>query len=539
MTSHEQSVEDWGTHLELPTPTAELLTWLSTGTLTEGAAQTAREHRDKIALAVGDHALTHGQLDDKARRLATWLSSRGAGPGQRVVIAAPNSVSFAVAYLAVLHTGSSVSLVHPGLRARELHDLLDLLDPVVSIGSAERVGQFRDRKEAGTVLAIEEATSDPIASLDPLPVQELPPETVAHLAFTSGTTGRPKLVPLTHRNIVASVRAVALAWRWDHSDVLAHGLPLQHAHGLTAIHLSVLTGSTSMVLESFEPDPLCELVERHHATVVFGVPSMYERLLRSDQFSRHHFATVRLIISGSAPLAPPTFAAIEAATGQPPLERYGLTEAGFVLSNEYAGVRRPGSVGLPLPGIELQLVDADGRPVADGLDGEIVVRGPQVFAGYESRSDDDGTDDSFFPGAWFRTGDVGRRFPESGAISITGRLKELIVTGGSNVYPREVELVLESQPGVAAAAVVGMASAEWGEAVTAVIVPRPNERVDVDDLASTLRELLAPHKRPKRYYFVEELPRNHMGKLVRAQLTRELEEGSVPSSQPNPDGPVG
>jgi malonyl-CoA/methylmalonyl-CoA synthetase len=530
----DRSIVDWARHLASPIPPSTLLAQLSTGSLTEIAAQTAQARGDQIALHIGESSLTHSELDERARRLAASLVSRGAGLGTRVVIAAPNSLTFAVAYLAALHTGSAVTLFHPSLRPRELHDLVDLIKPVVSIGSIERVDQLSGRKSAGSVVAIDGSARDSvdaaIATHAPLPLRALDAGTVAHLAFTSGTTGKPKLVPLTHSNIVASVRAIALAWRWDQGDVLVHGLPLHHAHGLTALHLSILTGSKSVVLTHFDPDALCETADQHDATVIFGVPSMYDRLVRSDQFNRQRLSHVRVVVSGSAPLPPTTFAAIEEAIGQPPLERYGLTEAGFVLSNEYDGLRRAGSVGLPLPGIELDLVDANGASVDDEIDGEIVVRGPQIFAGYLSDPGD--ADDPFLPHGWFRTGDLGRRSAETGAVSITGRLKELIVTGGFNVYPREVELVLEAQPGVAAAAVVGMPSDEWGEEVTAVIVAKPGAVINIDGLAATVREVLAPHKRPKRYHIAEDLPRNHMGKLMRAALADELRRGDSRFSSP-------
>jgi malonyl-CoA/methylmalonyl-CoA synthetase len=238
---------------------------------------------------------------------------------------------------------------------------------------------------------------------------------------------------------------------------------------------------------------------------------MYERLVGWDGFAGAALDSLRLVVSGSAPLSPAVARRVEAVVDQVPLERYGTTESGLDVSNLDDGPRRPGTVGIPLPGIELRVVDEGGDAVAEGEDGEIVVRGPQVFAGY--RGDPSATAAAFFDGGWFRTGDIGRVDPADGWLSITGRAKDLIISGGMNVYPREVELALEEFDAVARAAVVGVPSERWGEAVMAAVVPAPGARLDEEELLAFASERLAPYKRPKHVVAVDELPVNHMGKV--------------------------
>ena len=380
---------------------------------------------------------------------------------------------------------------------------------------------------------------------------------IAHLAFTSGTTGAPKAAPLTHGNVLASVRGLIGAWRWSADDVLVHALPLQHPHGLTAVQMTLLAGSRSAVLSKFEPAALCRAVAAHRATVLFAVPAVYARLLDWPGLADADLSSLRLAVSGSAPLPTRHSDALAEVLGHRPLERYGLTETGFVLSNLHDGERLGGAVGYPLPGAEVRIVDPAGAPAPDRTVGEIVVRGPQVFSGYSGAghgTDDSGAghgpDDSgarstdptggflggaesgepaepsnlgaadpasgFLDGGWFRTGDLGVRDPGTGAVSVTGRSKDVIITGGLNVHPVEVEQVLEAQPGVRAAAVAGLPSERWGEEVTAFVVA--DGPLDTGELAAAAAVELAPYKRPKRYIVVDDLPRNHMGKLVRSRL---------------------
>jgi malonyl-CoA/methylmalonyl-CoA synthetase len=489
---------------------------LTKGSIPDCARAIAERSPQREAIRVGDDAISHAELDEQSRRLASWLRNHGVTLGSTVLVAGANSLEFVVCYVAALRAGARVTTAGSSLQAAELARLVEVARPDVSLVSAECDAKLRSLGWTSSGLVIDDdgpngtraAIATEVAGADP----PIPSSAIAHLSFTSGTTGRPKAVPLTHSNVLASARAVMLAWRWSADDVLVHALPLQHAHGLTAVHLSLVGGSRSIVLPEFEPRTWCEAVAAHRATVVFCVPTMYDRLLAWDGLATADLSSLRLATSGSAPLAPSLSDAVAATLGQRPLERYGLTEAGFVLSNLYEH-REAGRVGYPLPGIEVGIVDHAGQPVADNTDGEIIVRGPQVFAGYGPAAEDTS---AFLPGGWFRTGDLGRRSSPSAAIAITGRLKELIISGGMNVSPREVELVLESQPGVREAAVVGRPSPRWGEEVCAFLVT--NGTVDIAAIDRSIRSALAAHKRPKRYAVIESLPRNAMGKLDRSRL---------------------
>jgi malonyl-CoA/methylmalonyl-CoA synthetase len=273
-----------------------------------------------------------------------------------------------------------------------------------------------------------------------------------------------------------------------------------------------------VLLPRFDPERLIRTLGEASATVLFAVPAMYERLAGAGGFER---GSLRLWVSGSAPLSPALASRLAELLGEPPLERYGSTEAGLCVSNPLEGPRKVGSVGFPLPGLEAAIADPEhGGPLPPGEDGEILVRGPQVFAGYWRNQE--ATDESFRPGGWFRTGDVGRVDPDDGDLAITGRLKEMIVSGGLNVYPREVELVLEAHPAVERAAVVGLPSERWGEEVVGVVVPADGGKVEADALVRHARERLSAYKCPKRVVAVAELPVTSTGKVRRAELVQRV-----------------
>jgi malonyl-CoA/methylmalonyl-CoA synthetase len=338
---------------------------------------------------------------------------------------------------------------------------------------------------------------------DPPALDAAGPDDPALLPYTSGTTGTPKGALLSHGNLLASAEALLLAWRWTADDRLVLCLPLFHMHGLgVGLHGTLLAGAQAVLLSRFEPDAV--LAACRDATMFFGVPTMYARL--ADAADPTPLGGLRLCVSGSAPLAADLHARIAARTGQVVVERYGMTETVMLVSNPYDGERRPGTVGLPLPGVEVRLAEGSG---------EILVRGPNVFAGYWRRPDTAGV--TFTADGWFRTGDVGEH-DEAGYLRIVGRSKELIITGGYNVYPREVEDVLRSHPAVADAAVVGTPSAEWGEVVTAYVEMAAGGSVDPEALLAWAAGLLAPYKRPRLVHRVDALPRNALGKVVRDRL---------------------
>ncbi len=317
-------------------------------------------------------------------------------------------------------------------------------------------------------------------------------------------------MPLSHGNLLASAHAVRLAWRWEPDDNLALCLPLFHVHGLgVGLHGTLVTGAAATVIPRFEPGAIGEAVTKAGATMLFGVPTMYHRLAESPNLP--DLAALRLAVSGSAPLPAELHAAVRAGCGQAVLERYGMTETVMLVSNPYDGERRPGTVGFPLPGVQVRLAPREGGTA------EIEVRGPNVIAGYLDNPA--ATAEAYTSDGWFRTGDLGV-VDADGYLTISGRAKELIITGGYNVYPREVEEVLRSHAGVLDAAVVGAASEQWGETVVGFVVP-----VDAVDEAMLLSELdewcaerLVPYKRPREWRIVESIPRNALGKIMRHEL---------------------
>jgi malonyl-CoA/methylmalonyl-CoA synthetase len=516
------SLAAWRRHLGGPAPRG-IRAELGTGTIAGLASATARAHPDRKAVRVGERMLTHGELDDQARRLASWLSAQGAGPGSRVLLACGNSLEYVVGYLATLHAGAAVVAVNAMLTATEVAAIVGAVDPVAALVAGERREQLLDLGGVAHVLALDgtgrDGLADVLARGRPIDPGGADSSDIAHLAFTSGTTGRPKPTPLSHGNVLASVRSVMTAWRWRADDVLVHALPLQHGHGVSGLHAVLLSGACLVLVPDFTPEELCRAVSEQSATVMFAVPTMYERLLGWGG-AGDRLRGLRLATTGSAGMSPRTSEAMVEVMGQRPLERYGLTETGFVLSNHF-DQRVAGAVGIALPGAEVCVVGPDGDRRADGVDGEIVVRGPQVFDGY--LGDVGGSE--WLPGAggWFRTGDLGVMDPATGFVSVVGRAKEVIITGGLNVYPREVELALEAVPGVAGVAVVGLPSSRWGEQVTAFVVVAPGETLEPGVLRAHAETVLAAYKRPKEYRVVADLPRNHLGKVVRSVLVAEAQ----------------
>jgi malonyl-CoA/methylmalonyl-CoA synthetase len=286
--------------------------------------------------------------------------------------------------------------------------------------------------------------------------------------------------------------------------------------------MTLLAGSRAVIYSRFDPARLCAAIESERATVLFAVPAIYEKLAAWKGIDETDFSSLRLPIAGSSALSPALARRVSSLLDRDVLERYGSTESGLSVSNPYDGPRKFGSVGVPLPGTELSIVDELGCVLEPGEDGEIVLRGPQVFSGYWNLPD--ATEENFYAGGWFRTGDVGRVDPEDGYLTITGRLKEMIISGGLNIYPREVELVLEEHATIDGAAVVGIPSERWGEEVVAFVVPAGEGGVDEEGLSAHARESLSAYKCPKRFFVVDDLPRNEMGKVLKDELVRRAGE---------------
>jgi malonyl-CoA/methylmalonyl-CoA synthetase len=346
---------------------------------------------------------------------------------------------------------------------------------------------------------------------------------LAVIIYTSGTTGRSKGAMVTHRNLLSNSKVLVDYWGFSDRDVLLHALPVFHIHGLfVANHCALLSGAKLLWHRKF--DSVLVLRDLARATVMMGVPTFYTRLLAHPGFDREACRNMRLFISGSAPLQPETFREFKQRSGQSILERYGMSEAGMICSNPLHGERRAGSVGLPLHGVSLRIAGKDDDPLGQGSVGSIQIRGENVFAGYWRNPDK--TRVEFTEDGYFRTGDIGA-MDSDGYVSIVGRAKDVIISGGYNVYPKEIELLLDALPGVMESAVIGIPHPDLGEAVTAVLVPKRGALLDPAAMIAELKNNLANYKVPKQIYVVDEMPRNAMGKVQKA-LLRELHGRTTP-----------
>jgi malonyl-CoA/methylmalonyl-CoA synthetase len=448
-------------------------------------------------LRAGERALTRDELRDEAANIAGGLRERGVAPGDRVAVYAANSLDWVLGYLAIQRAGGVAVMMNPDYHRAEAEHILHDSEPRFAIADARRAEIVRS-------IGVEVISVEELPRADPTPMPNLTPESPAAILYTSGTTGRPKGALLDQGNLLAQARGAIEVWRWTESDVLVHALPLFHLHGLgMGLHGTLLSGG-SAVLVPFTPENVVREMT-HGGTMLFGVPSMYQRLCEWLDEHPTDLRHVRVFVCGSAPLPPALFERCERLLGQKPVERYGITEGGIVVTNPYDGPRQPGRVGYPFPGVEVRL----------GEQNEVQLKGGQVFMGYWRNPQ--ATKEAFTDDGFFRTGDVGE-IGEDGSLAIRGRIKELIITGGFNVYPREVELVLEEHPSVHEVAVAGVPSERWGEEVTAFVVPAPSAELDEEQLIAFTHERLASYKCPKRVVRVDALPRNAMGKVQRSVL---------------------
>lgn len=444
--------------------------------------------------------LTTAELEDRTRQVAGRLIGTGLEPGDRVVLSAATSAAQVVAYVALLRAGLIVVPVNTDYREPEVARIVRSAMPRAAIieDPAHRGWVTRASDHPVLVTGLEVGLPDHDADIDQAAAQD-----TALLIYTSGTTGEPKGVGLTHGNLLAGARAVELAWRWEQEDHLLLTLPLFHLHGLgVGINGTLSAGARATLRPGFAVDDVAARLEDREHTVFFGVPAMYQRLAESGRLDV--LRGLRLTVSGSAPLPAELAERIEAGAGELPLERYGMSETVMLTSNPYHGVRRAGSVGWPLPGVQLRLDD----------DGEVEVKGPNVIDGYWNHPQ--ATAEAFTADGWFRTGDIGRR-DDDGRLALIGRNKELIISGGYNVYPREVEDVLLAHPAIREVAVVGRPSERWGEEVMAFVVAA--EPVEADAVIDFAKDRLVGYKAPKQVRFLDALPVNALGKVVRSELT--------------------
>ncbi|MFI4974722.1 MAG: AMP-binding protein [Caulobacterales bacterium] len=443
--------------------------------------------RGKPCFLLPEGAISYGELEAGAGRMAALLAAKGVKPGDRVAVQAAKSPPAVMLYLAILRIGAVYLPLNTAYTASEIEYFVQDAEPVLFV--TDPAALAREAAGLAPLSAIHAARSGDLASI----------------IYTSGTTGRSKGAMLSHGNLAANALALHEAWGFTPDDVLLHALPIFHVHGLfVALHCAFLSGAPMLWLGRFDEEAVLAALPR--ATVMMGVPTFYTRLLADPRFTRAAAAHMRLFICGSAPLLESSFHAFEARTGMRILERYGMSEAAIITSNPLQGERVAGSVGFPLPGVSLRV---------DAGTGVIEIKGPSVFNGYWRNPEK--TREEFTPDGYFTTGDVGRVDPD-GRVWISGRAKDLIISGGYNVYPKEIELVLDELPGVVESAVIGAPHPDFGEAVVAVIAGSGDEAAVI----RAAREKLAGFKTPKRVFFVHDLPRNTMGKVQKNLLREEF-----------------
>ncbi|NWG52212.1 MAG: AMP-binding protein [Hydrogenophilaceae bacterium] len=452
--------------------------------------------------------VTYAALDDWSARFAAALRARGVGADDRVVVQVGKSTLAIALYLACLRVGAIYTPLNTAYTEAETAYFLADAAPALFIA---------ERKSAAPSAVEMLQTAFWAEALAAAPDQALAPRTgedVAAIVYTSGTTGRSKGAMLTIGNLASNAETLVSLWGFTADDVLLHALPIFHVHGLfVALHCALLSACTTIFHPAFDAAALRADLKR--ATVLMGVPTFYTRLLALPAFGAEDCLTMRLFISGSAPLLAETHREFEARTGHRILERYGMSEAGMITSNPLDGARVPGTVGYPLPGVSLRIVDDAGRALPPGEPGVIQIKGPNVFKGYWRMPEK--TAQEFTRDGYFITGDVGVAEPD-GRISIVGRAKDLIISGGYNIYPKEIEDVLDAVEGVAESAVIGAPHPDFGEAPVALVTLRPGAAASLEALAAAVAEKLARFKHPKRILIVEELPRNAMGKVQKAAL---------------------
>jgi malonyl-CoA/methylmalonyl-CoA synthetase len=485
------------------------------------------ESEAQPCLLIPDGPVIHyDDLNATSARIAHALTEAGAQRGDRVAVQVDKCWEALALYLACLRAGFVYLPLNTGYQRSELAYLFGDAEPSVIICGEASAERARALRPAAQVLTLASGKGTLLDRADDRPTAfetvTSGPDDTAAILYTSGTTGRPKGAMLSHRNLASNALTLVQSWGFTRGDVLLHALPIYHVHGLfVACHCALLAGARMLWLAKFDAEEVRGLLAR--ATVMMGVPTFYTRLLALPSFGAGDCRSVRLFVSGSAPLLPETFDEFRKRSGHTILERYGMTETGMITSNPLAGERIGGTVGPPLPGVSVRVVGADGTPCAAGEVGGVEVHGPNVFGGYWRMPDK--TREEFTADAYFRTGDVGELLP-NGYLRIVGRAKDLIITGGLNVYPKEIEEKIDALPGVVESAVIGVPDADFGEAVAAVVVAQPGHALTEADVIAVLKGEIAGFKVPKRVEFVAELPRNAMGKVQKNVLREKFASAS-------------
>ena len=491
-------------------------------------------YADKVALELHDsqqiETVTYSQLENRVQRTMAYLQALGVQAGDRVALQLPKCLPFVYLHLAIMRLGAISLPLNPAYPEAELRYFLE--DSGAKVLVAEASDKTRLQAIVAQLPALENViylptdTADHFQSLlpdapDKLPQLPTDPQQTALIFYTSGTTGRPKGAQITHGNLTTNIDGLHTAWGWRDADMLLHVLPIFHVHGLVvALHGALNAGATAILLPRFEPKLALDTLVNRRCTVFMAVPTIHKRLVDFPDAKQYDLSHMRLLTSGSDRLPDDVFTQFQQLYGHTLLERYGMTETGMNLSNPLEGERRVGSVGLPLPGVAARIVNPEtDEPLPDGEVGEVQIKGAHVFKGYWNQPEK--TAEAFTADGWLRTGDMGLREAD-GYFTLKGRSKDLIITGGLNVYPPEVELVLADHPVIQASAVIGCPDAEWGERVAAVIILKPNQHITEKEIIHFCRERLAHYKAPRTVFFVDDFPRNALGKVQKAKLREML-----------------
>jgi acyl-CoA synthetase (AMP-forming)/AMP-acid ligase II len=473
----------------------------------------------KPFIHTGDgRTLTYGDMLRRSSELAHALVALGVKPGDRVAMQTEKCTDALMLYIACIRAGAALLPLNTAYTIPELDYFFTDAKPALIVCAPEakdEIGKIAGTARVATLSAKGGTLCDAVPKHAPDFVSVARgPEDLASILYTSGTTGRSKGAMLTHENLASNARVLTELWQFTSKDVLIHALPIFHIHGLfVATNVTLFAGASMIFQEKFNVNDIVAAMPR--ATALMGVPTFYVRLVEHPGLTPEATKSIRLFVSGSAPLLPETFHAFRTRTGHSILERYGMTETGMITSNPYEGERIAETVGRPLPGISVRIADPDtGKLLPNGEIGVIEVRGPNVFAGYWNMPEKTASE---FRDGYFITGDLGT-VDDAGYVRILGRGKDLVISGGFNVYPKEVESEIDSIDGVIESAVIGVPHPDFGEGVTAIVVRAPSSKVDESKIVSTLEARLAKFKQPKKIVFVEELPRNTMGKVQKAVL---------------------
>ncbi len=483
------------------------------------------KHDAPCLILPDDSIITYGQARKRIGQYAAAFKTLGLGREDRVTVQVEKSIESLFLYLGVIQAGGTYNPLNTAYTQTELEYFISDAQPHIVVCNPKIENSTKDiatrhgvkhvlclnSTGAGSAsdLADNTETTDDIVAVEP--------DDVASIIYTSGTTGRSKGAMLTHKNLTSNAHTLHQYWQFVPGDVLLHALPIYHVHGLfIACHCALLNGSPMYFMAKFDLDNVLERLPT--STVMMGVPTFYTRLLGDERFTKQLTANMRLFISGSAPLLAETHIEFEKRTGHRILERYGMTEAGMITSNPYDGERKAGTVGFALPGVKARIADENGKILTTGEIGVLEIKGPNVFKGYRNMPEK--TAEEFRADGFFITGDIAT-MDEEGRIAIVGRGKDLIISGGLNIYPKEIEAEIDELDGVIESAVIGVPHPDFGESVVAVIVARSGATLDQSDINNALDGTLARFKLPRQVFFVDELPRNTMGKVQKNVLRQQ------------------